>query len=168
MCTTSQKSVRFSEVIAQGLQAFSLPFTSKTADDEAVFDLSLPADNVPGIQIRLIIDEDGDCRLRSYLASNVPDARQPAMFAALNSLNAQYRYICLSVDQDGDVCASYDFSVPPAAEDVFARVFTTAVLYTHIADKCIPDILCTFWAGEAGSGDRAVKAALFSGEEDEA
>ena len=143
MCTTSQKNVRFSEVIAQGLQEFSLPFTSKTADDEVVFDLSLPADNVP-------------------------DARQPAMFASLNSLNAQYRYICLSVDQDGDVCASYDFSVPPAAEDVFARVFTTAVLYTHIADQCIPDILCTLWAGEAGSGDRAVKAALFSGEEDEA
>lgn len=169
MSDVKKEKINFAEVVAQELKGLNLPFTSKIRNDDTIFTLPMPADNAPGINIKLIIDEDGDCKLRSYLASNVPKAKWPAMYPVLNGLNAKYRYICLSMDKDGDICAAYDFSVCANGESVFAQIIAMLFLYTDIADKCIPDIMQTLWAkAEANPSvnHHAIKTTLFDEEED--
>lgn len=170
MSDVKKEKVNYAEVMTKELKEHNLSFTSKVRGDETIYTLPMSADNAPGINVKLIIDEDGDCKLRSYLASNVHKAKQPAMLRVINDLNAKYRYICLSMDKDGDICASYDFSIYADAESVFAQVIAMLFLYTDIADKCIPVIMQTLWAkvetSPAGS-HHTIKANLFEEEEDE-
>lgn len=170
MSDVKKEKFIFAEVMTHELKEHNLSFTSKIRGDETVFTLPMSADNAPGINVKLIIDEDGDCKLRSYLASNVPKAKRPAMLSVINDMNAKYRYICLSIDQDGDVCASYDFYVHAGSTSIFAQVISMVFLYTDIADKCIPDIMRTIWAKEEptkGADPHTIKINLFEEEGDD-
>lgn len=171
MSDVKKEKPNYAEAMAQELKEHNLSFTSKVRGDETVFTLPMSADNAPGINVKLIINEDGDCKLRSYLASNVPKSNWPSMLPVINDLNAKYRYICLSMDRDGDICAAYDFSVYAGTVSIFAQVIAMVFLYTDIADKCIPDIMRTIWAKDkpAKSADpHTIKTNLFEEEgEDE-
>ncbi len=148
MSDVKKEQVNFAEIMIQGLNEHNLSFTSKVLDDETVFTLPMSANNAPGINVKLIIDEDGDCKLRSYLASNVPKAKWTAMLPVINDLNAKYRYICLSMNRDGDICAAYDFSVYDGPVSIFEQIIAIVFLYADIADKCIPEIMRILWAKE--------------------
>lgn len=170
MSDVKKEKINFAQILSEDLKKHDLAFTSKVRGEDTVFTLPMTADNAPGINVKLIIDEDGDCKLRSYLASNVPAAKWPAMYSVLNALNAKYRYICLSMDKDGDICAAYDFTLFSDAASVFAQVIAMLFLYTDIADKCIPDIMQTLWAKAevtVSGNHRAIKANLFEEDEEE-
>lgn len=171
MSDVKKDKVNYAEVMAQALKEHNMSFTSKVRGDKIIFTLPMSADNAPGINVKLIIDEDGDCKLRSYLANNISQVKRPAMLQVINDLNAKYRYICLSIDQDGDICASYDFTVHEGSVPIFVQIIAMVFLYTDIADNCIPEIMQTIWAKEhsaSGVDSHTIKTNLFEEEgEDE-
>lgn len=75
MCDVKKEKINFAQILSEELKKHDLAFTSKVRGEDTVFTLPMSADNAPGINVKLIIDEDGDCKLRSYLASNVPAAK---------------------------------------------------------------------------------------------
>lgn len=169
MCAVTKENINFASVLSRGLTEHNMSYASKDLGEDTIFTLPMSTDNAPGINVKLIIDEDGDCKLRSYLAHNIPNGKRPAMYAALNALNAKYRYICFSIDKDGDICASYDFIIQEDAETIFDQVMTMLFLYTDIADKCIPDIMQTLWAKAEpvpAASQLSIKTNLFEEEED--
>lgn len=146
MRDVKNNKVNYAEIMAQELKEHNMSFTRKVREDKSIFTLPMSADNAPGLSVKLIIDEDGDCKLRCYLANNVPNEKKADMLQVLNDLNAKYRYICLSIDKDGDICASYDFTVHEGDVPIFVQIIAMVFLYTDIADDCIPDIMQTLWA----------------------
>lgn len=148
MSEQKNAKVNYAELIMQELVEHDLPFTHKAREKDTVFTLPLPADNLPGINVKLIVNKDGDCKLRSYLASNVPKPKQAVLLPVINALNSKYRYICLSLDRDGDLCAAYDFSVYPGLIPIPEQVLSMVFLYVDIVDKCIPGIMQALWTKE--------------------
>ncbi len=170
MSEDKKKKINYAEVLTQELKEHNFSFTSKVRGDETIFTLPMSADNAPGINVKLIVDEDGDCKLRSYLAGHVPEVKRAAILPVINNLHTKYRYICLSIDRDGDVCAAYDFSVYAGTVSVFEQVIAMVFLYSDIADKCIPDIMRAIWAKEEpvkGAGPHTIKTNLFEEEGDD-
>lgn len=124
-----------------------LHFDVKQAGEKTIFRLPMSAKNCPGLNVHLNISEHGDAQIRCYLAENVKDYQRDALMPVLNSLNNRYRYITLSIDSDGDIVATYDFTFFSEDEDVITKqVLTMLYLVSDIMDKCIPKIMKAIWS----------------------
>lgn len=144
----TQKKTTYAEEVRQRMEEKEWAFSCEEREKETVFNLPMAADNAPGINVKLIVRNDGDCKLRTYLASNVPKSKHQKILSVLNTLNGQYRFICLNLDRDGDICASYDFIIGSKETSVAGRVLAMLHLFTDIADDCIPHIMPVIWSKE--------------------
>ncbi|MBQ9488103.1 MAG: YbjN domain-containing protein [Selenomonadaceae bacterium] len=124
-----------------------LHFDVKQVGEKTIFRLPMSAKNCPGLNVHLNVSEHGDAQLRAYLAENVKDYQRDALLSVLNSLNARYRYITLSIDSDGDILSTYDFTFFSEDEEVITKqVLTMLYLVSDIMDKCIPKIMKAIWS----------------------
>ena len=131
-----------------------LHFDIKQAGEKTIFRLPMSAKNCPGLNVHLNISEHGDAQIRCYLAENVKDYQRDALMPVLNSLNNRYRYITLSIDSDGDIVATYDFTFFSEDEDVITKqVLTMLYLVSDIMDKCIPKIMKAIWSTQKDEED---------------
>ena len=131
-----------------------LHFDVKQAGEKTIFRLPMSAKNCPGLNVHLNISEHGDAQIRCYLAENVKDYQRDALMPVLNSLNNRYRYITLSIDSDGDIVATYDFTFFSEDEDVITKqVLTMLYLVSDIMDKCIPKIMKAIWSTQKDEED---------------
>ena len=151
-----EKTARnYAEIVENAFRAKNLSFGAKkdTDDGAIIFSLPMSADNAPGINLKLRVSEKGDSKFWCYLASNVPSRKRPAMIYALNKLNGRYRYICLSLDKDGDVHASYDFALFGDEEIVGNHVIAMLFLVADVMDHCIPAIWKVMWLTDKDEDD---------------
>lgn len=137
--------INYGELVEEIFESNDWNFTAKRKDDDTFFAIPWSAKNLPGLDVKLIVSDDGDCKIRCYLAREVPDSKRPAMLAVLNALNNQYRYITLSIDSDGDILAAYDFRLFSDAETTNKQVGMMIFFTTKIMDKCVPKIMKVLW-----------------------
>ncbi len=131
-----------------------LNFRVKQLGEKVVFGLPMSAKNCPGLNVHLSTSAHGDVQIRAYLAENVEDYQRDAIIDVLNTLNSRYRYITLSIDDDGDILATYDFTFFSDDEDVVTRqVLTMLYLISDIMDKCIPPIMKAIWSTKQDDED---------------
>ena len=124
-----------------------LHFNVKQVGEKTVFRLPMAAKNCPGLNVHFQISGHGDAQLRSYLAENVKDYQRDALMPVLNYLNNRYRYITLSIDSDGDIVATYDFTFFTEDTDLITtQALTMLYLVSDIMDKCIPKIMKAIWS----------------------
>lgn len=124
-----------------------LHFDVKQAGEKTIFRLPMSAKNCPGLNVHLNVSEHGDAQIRCYLAENVKDYQRDTLMPVLNSLNNRYRYITLSIDSDGDILSTYDFTFFSEDEEVLTKqVLTMLYLVSDIMDKCIPKIMKAIWS----------------------
>lgn len=129
-------------------------FDIKQAGEKTVFRLPMSAKNCPGLNVHLSVSEHGDAQIRCYLAENVKDYQRAELLKVLNSLNARYRYITLSIDSDGDVLATYDYTFFSGDEEIITRqVLTMLYLVSDIMDKCIPKLMKAIWSTQKDDDD---------------
>lgn len=83
------------------------------------------------------------------------------MLETLNSLNAKYRFIRLSLDQDSDVTADYDFILYGDEESACKHVIVLTFLLTEVMDNCIKSIISTIWKEDSSDDEMKVKLNLF-------
>ena len=140
--------VNYAEVIEEEIQKMGLHHDIRVDEDTTIFNLMVPANNTPGLNIKIFIEENGDSRYRCYLASNVVVTKRPAVTEILNKLNSKYRFICLSIDGSGTVCAAYDLALFGDRKAVCDQALATMFLYADNCDQCFPDIMCTIWNEE--------------------
>lgn len=170
MSNMNNKKNHLVQIVTQGLEEGDCTFSSRVWGDETIFDLPMAMDNTPGIHVKLVIDQNGDCKLISYPASGVPTHKRRAMLRLVNELNVRFRYICLSLDDDGDVCASYDFPYFEGSNLTFENILDIVCLYVRILDKCMPELMRTLWSETkpvTPEDPRTIKFSLFDEDEDE-
>ncbi|NCC44969.1 MAG: hypothetical protein EOM18_15640, partial [Clostridia bacterium] len=68
----NRKEIKYADVVEAKLNEIDFHFIRKEKNDESVFILPMHADNAPGLNVKLIIDENGDSKFRCYIAENVP------------------------------------------------------------------------------------------------
>ncbi|MBQ8610571.1 MAG: YbjN domain-containing protein [Oscillospiraceae bacterium] len=137
------------------LDSLELEYTEKRRDDgDNIFRLYMPMKNGPQLLIKLVVDEStGDSRLRSYLLTDVAEAARPALVQKLNELNNEYRFICLSLDGDGDLLAAYDFALFGTPQDIGQHAVTAFLLFYDLCDKVFPAIMKTVLAERGSVGE---------------
>lgn len=141
--------IDYAQIIEDAFKENGWNFSTRKRDDSTVFSLPMSAKNCPGLNIRLEIDEDGDCKIRCYLADDTPKDKHNELIEMLNGLNNRYRYVTLSLDSDGDILAAYDFQiVTDEPELIDKQVGGMVVLLARIMDKCIPPIMKIIWADD--------------------
>lgn len=145
--------LNYAEIIEKSFADNDWNFTAKRIDDEIFFSLPLGAKNLPGLDVKLIVDVDGDCKIRCYLAKSVDDRKRDEMLETLNALNARYRYVTLSLDSDNDVLASYDFRIFGDAETADRQVGAMIFIVSRIMDKCVPKIMRIIWNSDDDDED---------------
>ena len=124
-----------------------LHFDVKHVDEKTIFRLPMSAKNCPGLNVHLNISGHGDAQIRCYLAENVKDYQRDTLMEVINFLNGRYRYVTLSIDSDGDILATYDFTFFSTDEDIITRqALTMLYLVSDIMDKCIPKIMKAIWS----------------------
>ena len=122
-------------------------FNVRRDEGNALFSLPMSAKNCPGLNVKFTVNSRGDCKLRCYIAENTPKSVQVNLLSAINTLNARFRYITLSVDSDSDILAAYDFGIFGEDTDSISKQVTTMiVLFSDITDKCIPSIMKVVWS----------------------
>jgi hypothetical protein len=139
---------RYADIIAEKFEEVDIQFMKKEKEDEIIFLIPVPSENVPGLLVQLRTTKKGDVKLRCYIGQSVPVSRQQAVIEECNRLNSEYRYVCLSLDEDGDICSAYDFALFGDEEAVGENVLSMLCLFLDITDKCIPTIMKEMWSEE--------------------
>lgn len=123
----------------------TVPYNTKGDDSKKMFVIPTRTDNAPGLTTMMLVDEEGDVKIRCYLANDVAPDKHAALVQTLNRLNSEFRFVCMSLDKDGDVCAAIDFVLMGDEETVGQQVMTLLSIFVNIVDKCIPDVMRTIW-----------------------
>ena len=63
----------------------------------------------------------------------------------LNELNQKYRFICLTIDSDYDISASYDFVSYGDSQVVKLQMEQMLRMFVDICDECVREILQVLW-----------------------
>lgn len=104
-----KENMNYAKAVENELNNIGLRFDIQVRGKNTIFSLPMHSENVPGFNLKLHISEKGDSKIWCLLAKNVKKEKRTTMLETLNSLNAKYRFIRLSLDQDSDVTADYDF-----------------------------------------------------------
>ena len=144
----------YTQVLEDIFNERDMHFDVKQTGEKKVFRLPMSAKNCPGLNVHLSVSPRGDTQIRCYLAENVKDYQLDALLAVINSLNGRYRYITLSIDSDGDILSTYDFTLFSEDEKIITKqVLTMLYLVSDIMDKCIPKIMKAIWSTQKDDED---------------
>ena len=147
----SANTINYSQVVENTFTKKNFHFTSKETQKGMMYSFAMNSKSLPSIRFRLIVDEEGDSKLCSYLTSKVEEDKKDEMLSVLNNFNDRFRFVVLNIDQDDEVCASYDFGLYGDEEAVEEIVFDAIYLVSNIIDKCAPDIMKVMWKEEENS-----------------
>lgn len=102
-------------------------------------------DKIPSQEIYFISDDDrNDVKVRVFAICSVPENKIAAMLRTINEIHTEYRFMKLTLDNDGDVNAEYDFpmyntAVGESAAEIFVR-------FVDILDEVYPKLMKTLYA----------------------
>lgn len=155
----------YAAAIEKELKDMTFMFKSRKVEEETRFEILMPSERLQVLRVMMIVDEAGDTKLRCYLASDVEACKVQALQEKLNQLNSRYRFACLSIDEERDLCSAYDFILFGDEEAAVKQAITILLLFSDITDKCVPMLLPLIWKSE-DDDDRPVnvKTNLFHSE----
>ena len=144
-----EREVDYGEIVKNAFDSNGWHFNVRQIENRTVFALPMSAKNCPGLNVKFDVSTVGDSKIRCYLAEDTPPSIHSDLLKVINSLNNRYRYLTLSLDNDGDILAAYDFTIFGDDEKVISKqVSTMIVLLSDIMDKCIPPIMKVIWSAE--------------------
>lgn len=139
----------YGQVVKKAFENNGWHFNLREFEDRTIFALPMSAKNCPGLNVKVDVSNNGDSKIRCYLADDTPKTKHAELLEVLNTLNNRYRYVTLSLDDDGDILAAYDFTIFGTDENVIDRqVATMVVILSDIMDKCIPSIMKVIWSAQ--------------------
>lgn len=152
--------INYADIIEENFKEIEFNYLRREKEDEVIFMFPMHADNAPGLNVKLIVDTNGDCKFICYVTENVSHNMRRSVAYACNQLNTKYRYIVWSIDEDGDVCATYDFALFGNEEVIAGYVLSILFLCADVTDKGIPTIMKEIW-NESGANLDKINMQLF-------
>ncbi len=133
--------MNYRQAVEDALKEGALDYKITRDGTETTFVFPLNLKNVKGIDATLILFEGGDIEIYMHLVRVVPANKADAMLKLLNQLNSLFRYICLSMNQENTVWASYDFTLFGEEEDIGTQVLGMIYIMAELVDTCAPKII---------------------------
>lgn len=157
-----KENINYAKAVEKELNYLGMNFDIQIEGEDTIFSLPMSSENVPGLNVKLRMSEKGDSKIWCFLAKNVKKEKRAAMLETLNSLNDRYRFLRLSLDQDSDVAADYDFILCGDEESAAEYVVAIIFLLTEVMDKCVKSIISTIWREDSPNyNEMKVKLNLF-------
>ena len=160
-----KKMMNYMDAADKALEQMKFHFDKRETSRGPVYEIPMASKNLPGLDLRLRVSEKGDCKLWCYPVKHVPSGKRIAMLEALNTQMDDYRFVTLTLDDDNDVCASYDFALF-GEEEAVRHVRVMINLFSDVVDDCLPGILKVLWSDEPAE-ESELKFDLFGDEEEE-
>ena len=160
-----EKKMNYLELAEKTLEQMKFHYTKRETSRGPVYEIPMSSKNLPGLDIRLRVSEKGDSKLWCYPVKGVPSRKRMAMLEALNTQMDDYRFVTLTLDEDSDVCASYDFALF-GEEEAIRHIRVMINLFSEVVDECLPGILKVMWSEES-TEEPELKFDLFGDAEEE-
>lgn len=107
--------------------------------------VTFTGDNLRAIILQFFFSKEAeDFALRIFSIAKVPENSKVDALKVCNDLMNKYRWLRFYLDENNEVTAAYDASVPLEPDDgIFAIIIFNSV---NIIDKCYPRIMKALWA----------------------
>ncbi len=115
-------------------------------DDEEVIRISFNADNLERIRLSLFFNEENtNVAVRVFNLCKVEESKKPAIYAACNKLNDDYRWAKFCIDEeDNTVTVATDGVI---RMDVAGEIAHELVMrLVNITDEAYPILMKALWA----------------------
>lgn len=146
--------INYAGLTEKALQKAELDFSKAVWNGKTKFNISIPAKNLPGLYTSLLVDDTGDVLYRCYIAYDIDKDKWLDIIMECNRLNSNFRFLCMSLDDEGDLCAAYDFSVFEKDEELITEnIMETFFLCFQITEKCAPYLLKLVWKKDITESD---------------
>lgn len=136
-------------------------------DNDTIFEIFMPSEKIPILNVKLIMNKSGDAKLRCYIANKIEDEIIPVLYEKINHLNSRYRFVCLSIDEERDLCSAYDFFICGDEETAVKQIMRTMILFSDITDLCISKLYPLIWKEEEDKAQEKQKKNAVQDEGDE-
>lgn len=153
MAMDSEKECDYAAFVNEELAEMPFMFKGKRLEDGMRFEIAMPSEQFLDLRVNMIVGRNGDTKIRCFLAKNVLPENVSALREAINRLNSEYRFICLSIDEDRDICASYDFILVGDKEVAGRQAAISLELFADIASDCLPELMPLVWKRKEESAD---------------
>jgi len=132
-------------LIADAFRAADVKYRIVEREDCSIAEATVGGRNIGNVQVYFISDSpDNDFSLRVYSFVRVPEARRAGLLPLLNTLNQRYRYLCFTLDEDGDVNVSCD--APAALTDPGPAAHELLRYTARVLDDVYPIIMRALYA----------------------
>lgn len=89
------------------------------------------------------IDNDNDVVVRVFGLVSVSEEQRLSMLELINEINAEYRYIKLCCDDDGEINIEYDFQLSSSHPEDSATEIVSR--FVKIIDEIYPRLMRALW-----------------------
>lgn len=107
--------------------------------------VTFTGENLRAIILQFFFSKEADdFALRIFSIAKVPENSKVDVLKVCNDLMNKYRWLRFYLDENNEVTAAYDASVPSEPDDrIFAMTMFNAI---NIIDECYPKIMKALWA----------------------
>ncbi len=114
-------------------------------ENETVLMIPMGLKNAPGLLGRIYIEDSNVGKIRARLFRETPKEKRTELIRTINKLNTIYRFVCFSIDDDGDIFATYDYYLNGDPQPVVEFTVSAFGMFVNIVDSSIPDLARTLW-----------------------
>ena len=108
-------------------------------------ELNMTGDNT-SVLIRFIsTDNNNDVKVMTADFAKFPQKKLADGYELANELSREYKYMKFTIDNDGDMCAQYDFPVQISNECLGPVALEILMRCAKIIDDCYPKVMKTLW-----------------------
>lgn len=155
-------NINYCETVRKILTDNNFNFNVKDTEKGVVLTFGVSSKALPCINYTLSISTDGDTKLRSYIASRIDEAKKDEMLELLNLLNTRFRFVVFNLDEDSDVCVTYDFALYGEEKTISELVLDAIYVVSRIIDQSAPDIMQLNWKKDDGNTEFIDSDDIFS------
>ncbi len=138
-------NINYCETVQKILTENNFKYNVKDTEKGVILTFGVSSKSLPCINYTLSVSKDGDTKLRSYVASKVDETKMGEMLELLNGLNTRFRFIVFNLDEDNDVCVTYDFALYGDEKTTSELVLDAIYIVSRIIDQSAPDIMQLNW-----------------------
>lgn len=138
-------NINYSTMLQEALKEDGFLFTATEKEKVTVLTFGIKVKSVPDVNYKLTVNPSGDTKLYSFLCTGIDECKRDRVIELMNELNCRFRYVTFDIDNDNDVCVSYDFGLYGTKEDVLKLATDAIGVCTQIIKEAFPKVMKIAW-----------------------
>lgn len=135
------EKIRHSEALNKLLEEKHYEFTLSERDDRIVYYIMMSLGRKEKDKVTFCLYDSGAVYIYRYMSYGVADHKRPGVLEAINKLNDTYRYICISIDDDGDIVAGCNFFMCEDDDSAMEITIQYLEFFENIYTSCYQPVI---------------------------